>query len=62
MSTMQIFYARLFQALEVHDPILEGLAQLSKTGPAQIMGALKSDLQWTEWGAESPEASMPTTE
>lgn len=62
MSTMQIFYAQLFQALEAHDPILECLAQLTRTGPAQIMGALKSDLQWVEWSAEAPGTSAPTTE
>ena len=62
MSTMQIFYTRLFQALEAHDPLLECLAQLTRTGPAPIRGALKSDLQWVEWGAEAPGVSEPTTE
>jgi hypothetical protein len=56
MSTMQIFYTRLFQALEAHDPILECLAQLTRTGPAQIMGDLKSDWPWVEWGADRREA------
>ena len=62
MSTMQIFNAQLFHALEVHDPSLACLAQLTRTSPIQIAAALKSSFAWTEWAAESPWASMPTTE
>lgn len=62
MSTMQIFYTRLSHALEVYDPSLDGLAQLAKTNPAQIMGALQSGLGWVEWSVESPGLPAPTTE
>lgn len=62
MSTMQIFHNQLFHALEVHDPNLDCLAQLTRTNPAQIRTSLQSGLQWVEWGAESSGASAPTTE
>ncbi len=65
MSTMQIFYAWLFQTPEVHNPSLESLARLAKSSPAQITTALKSELEWFEWGTGSSEtsaASAPTTE
>jgi len=62
MATMQLFYTKLFQTLEVHDPSLDCLAKLTRTNPIQIMAALKSGLQWMEWGAESLGASAPTTE
>ena len=62
MSTMQIFYTQLSQALEVHNPSLDCLAQLTRTNPAQIMATLQSGLAWMEWGVESSRASAPTTE
>ncbi len=62
MSMMQVFYNQLSQAREVHDPDLDCLAKLTGTNPVQIMAALKSSLEWMEWGVESPGTSAPTTE
>ena len=50
MSAMQLFYTQLSHALEVYNPHLAHLAELTKIGPDQVQ-LLKTDLSWNEWPA-----------
>ncbi|CAG0977416.1 hypothetical protein ANRL4_01654 [Anaerolineae bacterium] len=58
MSAMQLFYNRLFQGPEVHNPNLARLLPLTQINPAQAQ-VLKTDLSWTEWPWST---QSPTTE
>jgi len=48
MSTMQVFYSRLFHAVEATDPDLAPLTELTKVSPDQVQ-ALKTNLSWSHW-------------
>ncbi len=48
MSTMQMFYNRLFHGRDDHDPHLARLAQLTKVSAAQVR-ILKTALSWFDW-------------
>lgn len=52
MLTMQVFHDRLFSTQKSRDPYLESLARLIQITPTQ-MAALKSDLGWVDWPAET---------
>ncbi|HEY5574931.1 MAG TPA: hypothetical protein VIK64_18055 [Anaerolineales bacterium] len=51
MSTMQLFYVRLFKSPLPSDGYLAILAQLARLSLEQLK-ALKSDLSWDPWQAE----------
>ena len=48
MSTMQMFYNRLFHGLDALDPYLALLAQLTKVSAAQVR-ILKAGRSWFDW-------------
>jgi hypothetical protein len=56
MSDMQAFRARLNQIAEEADPVLQGLARLTKATAAQLQ-ALWTGPGWSEWAAEEPQPS-----
>jgi|GEM_PF-3092922 len=49
--TMQAFHSRLFQAIEVYDPELQGLSQLTQATSTQ-MTSMSSDLGWNDWDSK----------
>ena len=48
MSPMQLFHQQLFQAPEVFDPTMQGLAQLTQTDQSDL-AALETALDWLPW-------------
>ncbi len=48
MSAMQLFYTKLSRSLEVYNPHLEHLMQLTRISPAQAR-EIKTDKAWVEW-------------
>ncbi len=50
MSTMALFYTQLNHGLEVHDPYLQGLRQLTIAHPDQLATL---NVGWETWTVEA---------